>query len=98
MTREQFKKCIREVESVSELSDKLAELGIETIDCKEIFYAGEIFFAWLKSCFGDEGEDLVSWWLYEDVDKIIYEPDGTEINIENIDDLYSYLEKNCGRQ
>ena len=94
MTREQFKKYIREIEAVAELSGKLADLGIETLDCKELFYAEEIFFAWLKSCFGDEGEDLVSWWLYEDVEKILYEEDGTEINVENIDDLYSYIEEN----
>ena len=92
MDRKQFKKSLRKVEKISELSDKLADLGIETLQCKELFYASEIFFDWVKECFGEDGEDLVSWWMYEDVDKILYVEDGTEINIEDIDDLYSYLE------
>ena len=94
MTREQFKKYIRKVEEVSELSGKLSDLGIEILDCRELFYADEIFSAWVKSDFGEEGEDLVSWWLYEDVDKILYKEDGGEISLEDIDDLYSFLEKN----
>jgi hypothetical protein len=32
--------------------------------------------------------------LYEDVDKIIYESDGSETNLENIDDLFTYLQEN----
>ena len=92
MTREQFKKYIREIEEIAELSDKLADFGIETIECKELFRAEEIFFAWLEQDFGKNGADLVSWWLYEDVPKVIYEPDGSETNLENIDDLYSYVE------
>ena len=92
MTREQFKECLRKVEEVGELQKKLSDLGIETIDCNEIFYADDIFFEWVRSCFGKEGEELVSWWLYEEVDKIIHGPDGTETNVEDIDDLYSYLE------
>jgi DNA-directed RNA polymerase subunit N (RpoN/RPB10) len=94
MTREQFKKYIREVEEIAELSNKLADLGIETLDCKELFYAEEIFFAWLEQDFGKNGADLVSWWLYEDVPKVIYEPDGSETNLENIDELFTYLQEN----
>lgn len=95
MDREQFKNSLRKVEAVSELSEKLADLGIETLECPQLFAASEIFFSWVKSEFGEEGDDLVSWWVYEDVEKILYEEDGTEINLEDIDDLYSYLEANC---
>lgn len=94
MTREQFKKYIRKVEEVSEFSGKLSDLGVEILNCKELFYVDEIFSAWVKSDFGEEGEDLVSWWLYEDVDKILYKEDGGEISLEDIDDLYTFLEKN----
>lgn len=94
MTREQFKKYIRDIEEVDELSNKLSDFGIETIECKELFRAEEIFFAWLEQDFGENGANLVSWWLYEDVDKIIYESDGSETNLENIDDLFTYLQEN----
>ena len=36
-------------------------------------------------------EDLISWWLYEDVDKLIFLPDGTTINVETSDKLYDYI-------
>ena len=66
MTREQFKKCVREVEAVWELSGKLSDVGIETIDCKELSYASDILAEWIEDSFGPEGKDLVSWWMYED--------------------------------
>jgi len=36
-------------------------------------------------------QDLVSWWLYENVDKIIYVNDDIEINLDNIEDFVDYL-------
>ena len=36
-------------------------------------------------------EDLISWWLYEDVDKLIFLPDGTTIDVETSDKLYDYI-------
>ena len=98
MTRQQFKKCVREVEAVWELSGRLSDVGIETIDCKELSYASDILAEWIEDSFGPEGKDLVSWWMYEDVEKVVYEEDGSETNLENIDDLYSYLEKFYGKR
>ena len=45
--------------------------------------------------FGDEGFDLISWWMYEEVDHVLYEA-GSErekviADLNNIDDLYDYL-------
>lgn len=94
MKREDFKDCIRKLEAIAELGNKLSDLKIETIECKELYYADEIFFKWVKDEFGEAGEDLVSWWLYEEVDKIVYEEDGTETNLEDIDALYTYLLEN----
>ena len=94
MTRQEFKDCIRKLKEITEFGNKLSNLNVETIDCKEFYYAADIFFSWVKSVFGGSGEDLVTWWLYEEVDKIIYEEDGTETNLENIDDLFSYLVAN----
>ena len=36
--------------------------------------------------------DLISWWLYEDVDKIIVD-NGEEISIKAVGELYDYLNK-----
>ncbi len=94
MTRQDFKKCIEKIQAVADLSDKLSKLNIETIDCVELFAAEEIFFLWVKSEFGEEAEDLASWWVYEDVKKTIYEKDGTETHLDDEDALYDYLVSN----
>ena len=37
-----------------------------------------------------EDKDLLYWWLYEDVKKIIYYDD-KEINVETLEELYDYI-------
>jgi hypothetical protein len=45
--------------------------------------------------YGDEGLDLIQWWLYEDVDKLIYAPDHKEVlaDLNKLKDLWLYVEK-----
>lgn len=56
----------------------------------------------LESHFTENGRDLIYWWLFEDVDHIIWQtvdPDlfhgksEIEYNVNNIEDLYDYLVK-----
>lgn len=58
----------------------------------------------LDSHFTLEGSELVSWWLFEDVEKIIYEKaketeffdefkEDKEVSVETIDELWDYMEK-----
>lgn len=47
----------------------------------------------INSVLTDTGADLLFWWLYENVDKIIYLEDGSEIDLTNLDDLLDYLYK-----
>ena len=63
---------------------------------------GKMFDIFLESHFTEAGCDLIYWWLYENVDKIIYEkvdPDlfngetEVEYNVENFDDLWNYMIK-----
>lgn len=37
-----------------------------------------------------EDKGLLSWWLYEDVDKVIY-VDKKEISVRTLEELYDYL-------
>ena len=106
MTRERFKEVVNMMLEHNELYDKLYDLGIDTINCRYMETAG-IFFDELMKCeFGIDGADLVSWWMYEDVDHKIYAPAGEgkpfyfpgevihgEVlaDLNDIDDLYSYL-------
>ena len=37
--------------------------------------------------------DILAWWLYEDVDKVIYDKD-KEISVRTLEELYDYIIKN----
>ena len=108
MTREKFKDLVYKMLEHDELYNKLLELGIDTIDCKYLETPGIFFDALMQETFGIEGADLVSWWMYENVDHKIYAPStgekefyypGEEIHgevvadLDNIDDLYDYIVK-----
>lgn len=63
---------------------------------------GKMLDSFLESHFTTDGTDLITWWLFEDVDKIIYQkvdPDlfngeeEVEYNVENIEDLWKYIIK-----
>jgi len=53
---------------------------------------GVLFDTYIYTIFNDEGSDLVFWWIYEDVDKIIYEDSG-ETDVNKLDDFLNYLYK-----
>ena len=104
MTREKFKEMIYNIEEYNDFVDELYKLKIDIYNCKYTEYAGIFFDELMKSEFGEEGLDLVSWWLYEDVDHKIYAANQEEemlhgeviADLNNIDDLYDYL-TNGGR-
>ena len=101
MTREKFKEMIYNIEEYNDFVDELYKLKIDIYNCKYTEYAGIFFDELMKSEFGEEGLDLVSWWLYEDVDHKIYAANQEEemlhgeviADLNNIDDLYDYLTK-----
>ena len=108
MTREKFKELIYDLEEYNDFIDELYKLKIDVYECKYVDYAGVFFDELMKSEFGTDGLDLISWWLYEDVDHKIYEkadgspgwcyPDDENnrkviADLNNIDDLYDYLTK-----
>lgn len=62
----------------------------------------KMFDLFIESHFSESGCDLVFWWYYEDVPKIIYEKIDSnlfdkekevKINIKSIDDLWTYMIK-----
>lgn len=95
MTKERFKELVYMMLEYDELYNKLYDLGIDTINCKYLETADIFFSELMKSEFGEEGLDLISWWMYEHVDHVLYEAqsEGKKViaDLNNIDDLYDYL-------
>ena len=98
MTKERFKDLVYMMLEHNEFYDKLYDLGIDTINCKYLETAGVFFDELMRTEFGVDGADLVSWWMYEDVDHKLYAQSGEKnvhgeviADLNNIDDLYEYL-------
>ena len=99
MTKDRFKELVYTMLEHDELYHKLYDLGIDTLSCKYMECAGIFFDELMKSEFGNDGADLVSWWMYDDVDHKIYAANQEEemihgeviADLNNIDDLYDYL-------
>lgn len=55
----------------------------------------KMFDIFIESHFTDEGQDLIYWWMWEDVPKVLYFDTifgESKIDLENIEDLWRYLE------
>ena len=93
ITKKRFKELVYMMLEHDEIYDKLYDLGIDVINCKHLEFAGIFFNELMKREFGDDGAELISWWMYEDVDHKIYADNKEDViaDLNNIDDLYTYL-------
>lgn len=66
------------------------DAGLDLYESPLCNSADFIFQAWLEQLTNEEGQDLIYWWIFEDVDKIITE-DENDINVEDIEDFAKYL-------
>jgi hypothetical protein len=83
----------------------------KTLEITEISNSGfadkiyQLFDSFIEACgFTEEGIDLFYWWMYEDVEKVIYEspepdlfnksPEKTEVSVKTLDELWDYILKN----
>ena len=107
ITKEKFKELIGKIQEYNKFIDKLYdEFKIDAYDCRYTDYPAVFFDELIKGLFGTEGLDLVSWWLFEEVDHKIYqneevrgkyfysdeEAEGEVVeDVNDVDDLYDYL-------
>ena len=78
-------------EKLEELERVLKSRDLFEIDLVQLSY--KFFDNYIYSHFTEEGSDLIFWWLYENVPKVIYEGE-IEHNVEDLKDLWEYLVKN----
>lgn len=99
MTKERFVELIYKIQEYNEFIEKLGDMGVDLSNCKYIDYTNQLFEELMKSEFDESGLDLVLWWLYEDVDHLLYNTGDDEdgemgsvyADLNNINDLYTYL-------
>lgn len=90
MNLKTFKKIIRLIKKQEALNDNFYKLGLSVYPISESLYT--VVSLLFKAYYSEIGEDYISWWLYEDVEKIIYLEDGREIDLTKVKDLWLYVE------
>jgi len=92
MTFEAFQQLILLLKKDSIKSHKLYKLGFDDLTLKdELSQAITIL---LKSHYSKDGEDMISWWLWEDTEKFLYNDNGDKINdLTKIEDIWKYVEE-----
>lgn len=76
---------------LEELEEVLGHADLFEIRLVQIAFS--FFDNYIMSHFTKEGSDLVFWWLYESVPKVIYDSE-VEYNVEDLEDLWDYIVKN----
>ena len=98
MDRELFVKQIQLIQQLNTKTDQLKDIGINIIESPLYDIPAKLFDNFIETVCTDDGVDLVFWWLYEDVDKVICENIGEaeeqKISLGTVYQLYEYLEKN----
>ena len=98
MDRELFVKQIQLIQQLNIKTDQLKDIGINIIESPLYDIPAKLFDNFIETVCTDDGVDLVFWWLYEDVDKVICENIGEaeeqKISLDTVYQLYEYLEKN----
>lgn len=97
-----FDEFNQEINLINFLEKKMTSFGINGSTFAENVF--ELFDLFIKSHFTHEGIALIYWWMYENVEKVIYEtkevdlfnrtPENIEIDVKSQEDLWNYMYKN----
>jgi len=99
ITLEEFEEVFKIVKQFEEDQDKLTEILLKDTNgfVNFGFPIADLVLRLLNKVFNIDDPDLFSWWLYEDVDKIITFSDKTKYDVTNIKDLYFYAKGECNK-
>lgn len=98
VTKETFIKIIKLIQEQDKIDEEISN-ALEKICGSWVLFGTEhkvkrALFLLLNATINDEF-DTISWWLYENVEKFIYDKEGNIIeNLTSVDALYAYLIKN----
>ena len=94
ITKEQFKKLIESIQNQNTKIRKLENFLSDYTDSYVIFNrdTSDDIIDFLEDYFCN-GEDYISWWLYEDVKKEVWEngPEKESTDVSTLDKLYDFL-------
>lgn len=98
MKKENFVKAIELMKAFNDKVDLLSDnLNIDIIESDFYSIPAQLFDNFIESVCTEDGAELVFWWMYEDVEKVIYESDESSekvYHLDTVDDLFNYMCQN----
>lgn len=98
MKKENFVKAIELMKALNDKVDLLSDnLNINIIESDFYSIPAQLFDNFIESVCTEDGAELVFWWMYEDVEKVIYESDESSekvYHLDTVDDLFNYMCQN----
>ena len=95
ITKENFTQLITDYQKYNKRIDEICDiLDAEIWSADWVEYASVLFDTTIGLLFTDEGQDTISWWLYEKdgrSDMKMWDAEGKEIPTETIDDLWEIV-------
>jgi len=96
MKKEFTIKALNKIKEIQKIYDSLYKLGVDILELDNA--VGLLIESIAISYSKDETQckkivDDLSWWLYEDNEKVIYFKNKKSINLEKVEDFVKWLEK-----
>ena len=97
LSKEKFIEYLTAITKYNEEVDKWINFFNTDIFASPLFIKASDLADIVVSYLSDKNEnikDLINWWLYEDVDKLLFLPNNITIDVETPDKLYDYIINN----
>jgi hypothetical protein len=93
MTKKQFIKRVGLIQNYHSEQDTLQVVIDKLTDGYCVVTMGEYIIQDMITMIEEDlgYSDILGWWLYEDVNKVIWDKDGTEYSVRTLDELYDYM-------
>lgn len=92
---EEFEEIVLAYRGYCDRLEKLEDLGVDLYEGPITAISDLLFDKWISKVAMVEGQDLIYWWLFDDVEKKFYDKEGNVTNVvEDIKDFYNYLKDN----
>jgi len=95
ITKQILKDCIQLLQQQDEITKRL-DLALSDFNSSFTVletdkYTRQAFDKLLSLYINTDGLDLIGWWMYENVNKIIYNSDKTETDLTDVDSFIEYM-------
>lgn len=94
MKYKDFEKVITTYREGIDYLESLSDLNVDLFETPICSSHDTIFDEWLNLSFNEKAIDLIYWWLFEDVEKVIINEDESKTSIETLEELYNFIVEN----